>query len=207
MAAWAGTSCRVADPARADAIAQAVDAISVNSDHETKTQSEHAFQLAFLSQFGDIGLIVGAIMAAVFFTLMLLTGNTMAQAVRERIPELAILKTIGFTSGSVLGLLLAEAMLLLLFGGVIGVLIAGSVASRARGDHRRRVPAHRQLAGGLGALAGADGADRSGGRRAAGLPRPAPAHRRRAGGTLRCHGNAQKPLDCRLRCGSASGRC
>ncbi len=120
---------RVADPARADAIAQAIDAISVNSDHETKTQSEHAFQLAFLSQFGDIGLIVGAIMAAVFFTLILLTGNTMAQAVRERIPELAILKTIGFTSGSVLGLLLAEAMLLLLLGGVIGVLVAGSVAS------------------------------------------------------------------------------
>ncbi len=120
---------RVADPARADAIAQAIDAISVNSDHETKTQSEHAFQLAFLSQFGDIGLIVGAIMAAVFFTLVLLTGNTMAQAVRERIPELAILKTIGFTSGSVLGLLLTEAVLLLLCGGVIGVLIAGGVAA------------------------------------------------------------------------------
>ena len=120
---------RVADPARADAIAQAIDAISVNSDHETKTQSEHAFQLAFLSQFGDIGLIVGAIMAAVFFTLVLLTGNTMAQAVRERIPELAILKTIGFTSGSVLGLLLAEAVLLLVCGGVIGVLIAGGVAA------------------------------------------------------------------------------
>jgi putative ABC transport system permease protein len=67
-------------------------------------------------------------MAAVFFTLILLTGNTMAQAVRERIPELAILKTIGFTSSSVLGLLLAEAILLLLIGGVIGVLLAGVVA-------------------------------------------------------------------------------
>jgi putative ABC transport system permease protein len=119
----------VADPARADAIAQAIDAISANSDHETKTQSERAFQLAFVSQFGDIGLIVGAIMAAVFFTLVLLTGNTMAQAVRERIPELAILKTIGFTSGSVLGLLLAEAVLLLVCGGVIGVLLAGGVAT------------------------------------------------------------------------------
>jgi putative ABC transport system permease protein len=119
---------RVADPKDADRVAQAVDALSVNSDHETKTQSEHAFQLAFVSQFGDIGLIVGAIMAAVFFTLILLTGNTMAQAVRERIPELAILKTVGFTSGSVLGLLLAEAILLLLLGGVIGVLLAGMVA-------------------------------------------------------------------------------
>ena len=120
---------KVGDPARADAIAQAIDAISANSDHETKTQSERAFQLAFASQFGDIGLIVGAIMAAVFFTLILLTGNTMAQAVRERIPELAILKTIGFTSGSVLGLLLAESILLLLLGGVIGVLLAGGVAA------------------------------------------------------------------------------
>jgi putative ABC transport system permease protein len=120
---------RVADPARADAVAQAIDALSVNSDHETKTQSERAFQLAFVSQFGDIGLIVGAIMAAVFFTLILLTGNTMAQAVRERIPELAILKTIGFTSGSVLALLLAEAVLLLLLGGTTGVLLAGAVAA------------------------------------------------------------------------------
>ncbi len=120
---------RVADPKEADRVAQAVDALSVNSDHETKTQSEHAFQLAFVSQFGDIGLIVGAIMAAVFFTLILLTGNTMAQAVRERIPELAILKTIGFTSGSVLGLLLAESILLLVLGGVMGVLLAGMVAN------------------------------------------------------------------------------
>jgi putative ABC transport system permease protein len=119
---------RVADPSTADRVALAVDALSANSDHETKTQSEHAFQLAFVSQFGDIGLIVGAIMAAVFFTLVLLTGNTMAQAVRERIPELAILKTVGFTSGSVLGLLLAESILLLVLGGVAGVLLAAVVA-------------------------------------------------------------------------------
>jgi putative ABC transport system permease protein len=120
---------RVADPNNADRVAQSIDALSVDSDHETKTQSEHAFQLAFVSQFGDIGLIVGAIMAAVFFTLILLTGNTMAQAVRERIPELAILKTIGFTSGSVLGLLLAEAVMLLLVGGIIGIVLAAVVAN------------------------------------------------------------------------------
>jgi putative ABC transport system permease protein len=119
---------RVADPAAADRVARAIDALSANSDHETKTQSERAFQLAFVSQFGDIGLIVGAIMAAVFFTLILLTGNTMAQAVRERIPELAILKTIGFTSGSVLGLVLAESVLLLVLGGAAGIMLAGAVA-------------------------------------------------------------------------------
>jgi len=69
----------------------------------------------------DIGLIVGSIMGAVFFTLLLLTGNTMAQAVRERTSELAILKTIGFSSVSVLLMVLAESVLLVLIGGLLGV--------------------------------------------------------------------------------------
>src|SRR3546814_5774031 len=70
------------------------DALSANSDHETKTMTEQAATASMMKQFADIGLIVGSIMGAVFFTLLLLTGNTMAQAVRERIPELAVLKTI-----------------------------------------------------------------------------------------------------------------
>ena len=115
---------RVNDPNESDKVAAAIDALSANSDHETKTQTEQAFNLAFVKQLGDIGLIVGAIMAAVFFTLILLTGNTMAQAVRERIPELAVLKTIGFSNNSVLGLVLAEAILLIVFGGVLGLLLA-----------------------------------------------------------------------------------
>ena len=123
---------RVSDPAQADRVAQAIDALSFDSDHETKTQSEQAFNVAFVSQFADIGLIVGAIMGAVFFTLVLLTGNTMAQAVRERIPELAVLKTIGFSSRSVLTLVLVEAALLLLAGAVIGLLLAGVVVSAVR---------------------------------------------------------------------------
>ena len=123
---------RVSDPAQADRVAQAIDALSFDSDHETKTQSEQAFNVAFVSQFADIGLIVGAIMGAVFFTLILLTGNTMAQAVRERIPELAVLKTIGFSSHSVLTLVLAEAALLLLAGAVVGLLLAGVVVSAVR---------------------------------------------------------------------------
>ena len=113
----------------ANRVSKAIDALSANSDHETKTETEEAFNQSFAKQIGDIGLIVTAIMGAVFFTLLLLTGNTMAQAVRERIPELAILKTIGFTSSSVLGLLLAEAVLLLLLGGIVGVLVAGVVAN------------------------------------------------------------------------------
>lgn len=123
---------KVADPAQADRIAAAVDALSVNSDHETKTQTEQAFRVAFVSQFADIGLIVGAIMGAVFFTLVLLTGNTMAQAVRERISEIAILKTIGFSNHSVLGLVLAESVLLLLLGGAVGLAVAGVVVEAVR---------------------------------------------------------------------------
>jgi putative ABC transport system permease protein len=93
-------------------------------DHETKTQTEEAFNQSFAKQIGDIGLIVTAIMGAVFFTLLLLTGNTMAQAVRERIPELAVLKTIGFSNRSVLLLVLGEAVVLVAIGAVIGLALA-----------------------------------------------------------------------------------
>jgi len=115
---------KLADGADAGAVAQAIDAISANSDHETETQTEQAFNQAFVEQFANVGLIVTAIMAAVFFTLLLVTGNTMAQAVRERIPELAVLKTIGFSNRSVLVLVLAESILLVLIGGLIGLGLA-----------------------------------------------------------------------------------
>lgn len=112
---------RVNDPAQADRVAKAIDSLSANSAHETKTMTEQAAFANWMKQTANIGLIVGSIMGAVFFTLLLLTGNTMAQAVRERIPELAVLKTIGFKDGSVLGLVLAESVLLVLIGGVLGL--------------------------------------------------------------------------------------
>lgn len=115
----------VADVNQADRVAKAIDAISANSDHESKTQTEAASAANWMKQMADIGLIVGSIMGAVFFTLVLLTGNTMAQAVRERTSELAVLKTIGFPDRSVLMLVLAESVLLLLIGGTIGVALAG----------------------------------------------------------------------------------
>jgi putative ABC transport system permease protein len=115
---------KLEDPSRADQVAQAIDKLSENSDHETKTQSEQAFNQSFIKQFADIGMIVTAIVGAVFFTLVILTGNTMVQAVRERIPELAVLKTIGFTDRSVLGLVLAESVLLLVIGGLLGLGLA-----------------------------------------------------------------------------------
>ena len=111
----------------ADRVALAIDTLSANSDHETKTQTEQAFNQSFAKQFSDIGLIVTAIMGAVFFTLLLLTGNTMAQAVRERIPELAVLKTIGFSNRSVLWLVLAESILLVVLGGLIGLGISALI--------------------------------------------------------------------------------
>ncbi|MGY0797485.1 ABC transporter permease [Lysobacter sp. A286] len=118
---------QIGNPARASQIAQAIDALSANSDHETKSQTESAFQQAFAKQFADIGLIVSAIMGAVFFTLLLLTGNTMAQAVRERVPELATLKTLGFTDGTVLTLVMVESVLLVVLGGLIGLGLASAI--------------------------------------------------------------------------------
>jgi len=112
------------DPGKSGQVARAIDLISENSDRETKTQTEQAFNQAFFKQFADIGLIVTAIMGAVFFTLLLLTGNTMAQAVRERIPELAVLKTIGFKNRTVLWLVLVESVALIVLGGLLGLAIA-----------------------------------------------------------------------------------
>jgi putative ABC transport system permease protein len=131
---------KVADRNQADRVAHAIDALSANSDHETKTQTEQAFTASFIGQFADIGLIVGAIMGAVFFTLILLTGNTMAQAVRERTPELAVLKTIGFSNRSVLGLVLTESAALLLLGGATGLALASLVVGGLRTAFGNDVP-------------------------------------------------------------------
>ena len=118
---------RVSDVNQADRVAKAIDAISANSDHETRTQTEQAATANWMKQLADIGLIVGSIMGAVFFTLLLLSGNTMMQAVRERTSELAVLKTIGFSNHAVLGIVLAESVLLLLLGGVIGLGLASLI--------------------------------------------------------------------------------
>jgi len=117
------------DGNRAEAVSRTVDAMFENSPDETKTQTEKDFNLGFVKQVGDIGLIVRWILFAVFFTLLLVVGNTMAQSVRERVPELAVLKTLGFTDGSVLGFVLAEAVALCLFGGLLGLLLATTLGA------------------------------------------------------------------------------
>ena len=139
------------NPEQSSRVAQAIDAISANSDHETKTQTESAFQQAFVKQFADIGMIVTSIMGAVFFTLLLLTGNTMAQAVRERIPELATLKTLGFKDSTVLTLVMVESVLLIGLGGLIGMglaaLILPAISPKSMGMLPPHVPTPTWLVG------------------------------------------------------------
>ena len=127
---------RVADLRQSDRIARDIDALSANSRHETRTMSEQAAMASQVRQLADVGLIVGSIMGAVFFTLLLLTGNTMAQAVRERTSEIGVLKTLGFTSTSVLLMILAESVLLVVIGGVAGLglaMLAGPAVGQASG--------------------------------------------------------------------------
>jgi putative ABC transport system permease protein len=115
---------RVKDPSRAAEIAKAIDAEFENSPAETKTEPEGAFVQGFTKQIGDIALITAAIMSAVFFTILLVAGNTMSQAVRERAGELGLLKAIGFTHLQVLTLVLAESCLLAMVGGGFGLGLA-----------------------------------------------------------------------------------
>jgi putative ABC transport system permease protein len=112
---------RIADPSKAAEIGKRIDAEFENSPNETKTVTEKALAQGFADQIGNIGLIIQWILAAVFFTLLLVIGNTMAQSVRERTSELAVLKTLGFSSGAVLGLVLAESALLAFVGGALGL--------------------------------------------------------------------------------------
>jgi len=115
---------RIKDPNQAENISRTVDALFENSPDETKTQTEKEFQLNFVRQVGNLSLILNAILGAVFFTILMLTGNTMSQAVRERIPELAVLKTLGFNNQTVLMLVIAESLLLCLIGGLCGMGLA-----------------------------------------------------------------------------------
>jgi putative ABC transport system permease protein len=112
---------RVTNPSQAAAVAKAIDAEFGNSASETRTQSEAAFAAAFIQQMGNIEFLIRAIGSLVFFTLLLVTGNTMAIAVRERTSEIATLKAIGFSAKFVLGLVLTESMLIAAIGGALGL--------------------------------------------------------------------------------------
>ncbi len=115
---------RVGDPDRAVEVASTIDETFANSPYETKAETEGAFVQAFAKQMGNITAIVIAIMGAVFFTILLVAGNTMGQSVRERIVELGVMKAIGFTDKKVLAIVLSESITLSTLAGGLGLLLS-----------------------------------------------------------------------------------
>lgn len=115
--------------ADAAAVANEIDTEFANSPDQTETSTEIAFAASFAKQLGNIALIVRLILGAVFFTLLLVAGNTMAQSVRERISELAVLKTVGFRDATVLGIVLSESILIMLMGGIAGLALGWALAT------------------------------------------------------------------------------
>jgi putative ABC transport system permease protein len=121
---------RAAHPDEAVEVARAIDQEFANSASETRTQTESAFAASFMRQMGNIEFLILAIGSIVFFTLLLVTGNTMALAVRERTAELAVLKALGYSDRFVLGLVLAESVAIAAAGGAVGLWLARGVAER-----------------------------------------------------------------------------
>ena len=115
---------RIQDPDRSAAIASAVDALFANSATETKTSTEKAFIQGFANQMGNIGALITAVAAAVFFTMLLVTANTMGQSIRERFSEIGVMKTLGYSNATVTGLVLGEALLVTALGAIIGLGLA-----------------------------------------------------------------------------------
>lgn len=130
MVGW--YTVRVTDPEQAEAVARRIDEEFANSPAETKAETEGAFVQGFAKQVGNIGAIMMAILSAVFFTILLVAGNTMAQTVRERVTEIGVLKSIGFTDGRVLLLVLSESCCITVLGGGAGLALAWAII--AQGD-------------------------------------------------------------------------
>jgi putative ABC transport system permease protein len=116
------------DPSRAGEVSKAIDALFENSDTQTKTETEAAFAAGFVSMAGNLSLLINAIALAVTFTILLVTANTMGMAVRERRTEIAVLKTLGFSSALVMMLVIGEALLIGFAGGSLGVVLAWGTA-------------------------------------------------------------------------------
>ncbi len=115
---------RVQNPDDSPGVAKAIDNEFANSPYETKTETESAFAAGWVKQFGNIQFLILTIGAVVFFTLLLVTGNTMAISVRERTSELAVLKAIGYSDRKVLFFVLAESLVIALIGGLFGLGLA-----------------------------------------------------------------------------------
>jgi putative ABC transport system permease protein len=131
---------RISDTEQSGELSSAIDELFENSAYPTRTATEAEAQLEFANQSGRIGLVMTSILGAVFFTIVLLTGNTMAQALRERIPEFAVLKTLGFTDRNVSVLVLGEAVLLCLVGSLLGLGVAALLTPWVAGTVENIVP-------------------------------------------------------------------
>ncbi len=121
---------KIADAGRAQAMGATFDDMFANSSAETKTTTEKGFVEGFAKQVGDIGAIMVAILVAVLFTMLLVAANTMAQSVRERTNEVGVLKTLGFSNGSILAMVLGESVLIAVIGGAAGLATAWLIVQR-----------------------------------------------------------------------------
>jgi len=140
------------DPSSSTRICNAVDAEYRNATAQTKTESEQQYLLGFVSLLGNVKVFLIAICGAVMFTILLVSANTMAMSVRERVREVGVLKTLGFTDGNVLGMIMGEALAISMLGGGIGfllstVLVGGVTHSPAGGFLPPIVPFEPSVAG------------------------------------------------------------
>src|SRR5258706_1880650 len=119
---------RIDDPNRAPAIENTIDTLFANSSTETRTTTESAFLQGFANQMGNIGRIVTIVAAAVFFTMLLVTANAMAQSVRERVRDIAVMRTLGFSNGSIVTLVLVEGLTITVLGSVVGLWLGVALA-------------------------------------------------------------------------------
>jgi putative ABC transport system permease protein len=120
---------QISSPDLAGQVAGAIDRKFANSPYETKTDTEKAFQSSFVSMFGNLNLLLGSIAVAVVITTLFVTGKTMAMSVRERTTEISVMRTLGFPSMTIFGLIAGEGLLMSAVGGVIGLLAARLVVN------------------------------------------------------------------------------
>src|SRR5207249_4678332 len=114
----------LSDPGQAGAVTRAVDALYANSAAATHTETERAFQAGFVSMYGNVPFLIGVIGLAVVFAILMVAANTMMMATRERTAEVGVMKTLGFEDGTIFGIVLAEAAVITLGGGILGALLA-----------------------------------------------------------------------------------
>ena len=120
---------QIANPDQATQVSQAIDQKFANSPYETKTDTERQFQTSFVSMFGNLNLLLGSISLAVVITTLFVAGNTMAMSVRERTTEIAVMRTLGFPSATVFGLVAGEGLMMSLVGGLIGAGLARAIVN------------------------------------------------------------------------------